>query len=123
MGGDEPPPPSTAAPEADQRRSITYDRYMELVHQLVLKVNAVERDTSRGLSRAELIQWYLESHEHEIDTVQQLHEEQDLIGRVISKMIRDGYLVLLPVDEADRDAPDERRVLMVHPQVDVDSLQ
>ena len=96
---------------------------MELVHQLVLKVNAVERDTSRGLSRAELIQWYLESHEHEIDTVQQLHEEQDLIGRVISKMIRDGYLVLLPVDEADRDAPDERRVLMVHPQVDVDSLQ
>ena len=91
--------------------------------RVATQLDAVERDTSRGLSRAELIQWYLESHEHEIDTVQQLHEEQDLIGRVISKMIRDGYLVLLPVDEADRDAPDERRVLMVHPQVDVDSLQ
>ena len=38
-------------PQAPTRRSITYDRYMELVNQLVLKVHAVERDTSQGVSR------------------------------------------------------------------------
>ena len=110
-------------PQAPTRRSITYDRYMELVNQLVLKVHAVERDTSQGVSREALAQWYLEAHEHDIDSVQQLHEESDLISRVISKMIKDGYLVHLPVEESERVPGGPEQVLMIHPQVDVDSLQ
>lgn len=108
---------------APTRRSITYDRYMELVNQLVLKVNTVERDTSQGISREALAQWYLEAHENEIESVQQLHEESDLISRVISKLVKDGYLVSLPVDDAERVLGGPEQVLMVHPQVDVDSLQ
>ena len=110
-------------PQAPTRRSITYDRYMELVNQLVLKVHAVERDTSQGMSREALAQWYLEAHEHDIDSVQQLHEESDLVSRVISKMIKDGYLVHLPVEESERVPGGPEQVLMIHPQVDVDSLQ
>ena len=67
--------------------------------------------------------WYLEAHEHDIDSVQQLHEESDLISRVISKMIKDGYLVHLPVEESERVPGGPEQVLMIHPQVDVDSLQ
>jgi len=96
---------------------------MELVNQLVLKVNTVERDTSQGISREALAQWYLEAHENEIESVQQLHEESDLISRVISKLVKDGYLVSLPVDDAERVLGGPEQVLMVHPQVDVDSLQ
>ena len=97
---------------APTRRSITYDRYMELVNQLVLKVNTVERDTSQGISREALAQWYLEAHENEIESVQQLHEESDLISRVISKLVKDGYLVSLPVDDAERVLGGPEQVLM-----------
>ena len=55
--------------------------------------------------------------------MQQLHEESDLISRVISKMIKDGYLVHLPVEESERVPGGPEQVLMIHPQVDVDSLQ
>ena len=55
--------------------------------------------------------------------MQQLHEESDLISRVISKLVKDGYLVSLPVDDAERVLGGPEQVLMVHPQVDVDSLQ
>lgn len=119
--------PARAASVVDEhaptRRSITYDRYMELVNQLVLKVHTVERDTSQGISREALAQWYLEAHENEIESVQQLHDESDLISRVITKLIKDGYLVHLPVEDAERVPGGPEQVLMVHPQVDVDSLQ
>lgn len=116
--------PEYAEPaESQSRRRITYDQYMQYVNLLVLHVNAVERETQRGISRSALIEWFLEQHEHEIETVQQLHEERALIDRVISKLIKDGYLVELPEDDEEMIqgvAPARR--LMVHPQVDVDSL-
>ena len=55
--------------------------------------------------------------------MQQLNEERALLDRVINKLIKDGYLVELPEDDEEviqGMAPARR--LMVHPQVDVDSL-
>lgn len=119
----QPTPSTSRAASRAARKSITYDRYMELVNQLVLRVHTSERDTSRGMSRDALTQWYLEMHEEEIESMQQLAEERDLVGRVISRLIRDGYLVDLPVDDNERDEDGPARLLVVHPQVDVDSLQ
>jgi len=112
-----------AQPEERTRRSITYDRYMQLVSQLVLQVNSIERDTGHGIARDALAQWFLELHEHEIESVQQLHEEADLVGRVITRLVRDGYLVELPVDDEDMVPGGPDKLLLVHPQVDVDSIQ
>ena len=105
------------------RRRITYDQYMQYVNLLVLRVNEIERETQRGVTRSALIEWFLEQHEDEIDTMQQLHEERAMIDRVINKLIKDGYLVELPEDEEEvlQGVAPARR-LMVHPQVDVDSL-
>ena len=111
------------APDAEGRRRITYDQYMQYVNLLVLRVNEIERATQRGVSRSALIEWFLEQHEDEIETMQQLHDERAMIDRVINKLIKDGYLVELPEDEEEviQGMVPTRR-LMVHPQVDVDSL-
>lgn len=109
--------------EPEGRRRITYDQYMQYVNLLVLRVNEIERETQRGVSRSALTEWFLEQHESEIDTLQQLHEERAMIDRVINKLIKDGYLIELPEDEEEviQGVAPARR-LMVHPQVDVDSL-
>ncbi|PKI83525.1 DNA helicase [Malassezia vespertilionis] len=111
-------------PNGTHRRTrITYDRYLQLVSLLVLRVYAVERDTGRGISRQALREWFLNEHESQILTEAQLYEEDDLIGRVTQKLIKDGYLVELPVEDEELPGVEEpRRLLMVHPQVDVDSL-
>lgn len=109
--------------DRESRKRITYDQYMQYVNLLVLRVNEIERETQRGVTRSALIEWFLEQHEHEIETVQQLNEERALLDRVINKLIKDGYLVELPEDDEEviqGMAPARR--LMVHPQVDVDSL-
>lgn len=116
------PAAAPAAPEPRQKLRITYDRYMELVNLFVLRVSELERETGRGATADELAEFALAQREQEITSVQQLHEERELMRRVIQRLIRDSYLVVL-TDEASTGAGaagGER--LYVHPQVDIDSI-
>lgn len=116
------PAAAPAAPEPRQKLRITYDRYMELVNLFVLRVSELERETGRGATADELAEFALAQREQEITSVQQLHEERELMRRVIQRLIRDSYLVVL-TDEASAGAGaagGER--LYVHPQVDIDSI-
>ena len=116
------PAAAPSAPEPRQKLRITYDRYMELVNLFVLRVSELERETGRGATADELAEFALAQREQEITSVQQLHEERELMRRVIQRLIRDSYLVVL-TDEASAGAGaagGER--LYVHPQVDIDSI-
>lgn len=116
------PAAAPAAPEPRQKLRITYDRYMELVNLFVLRVSELERETGRGATADELAEFALAQREQQITSVQQLHEERELMRRVIQRLIRDSYLVVL-TDEASTGAGaagGER--LYVHPQVDIDSI-
>ena len=114
---------------------ITFDRYMEIANLVVLRVNEVERQTMRGVNRSELVDWYLLQRENEIETVDQFEEETELIKKVLTKLVKDSMLLELreQIDEegnpissvADASGSGSSAgdpVLMVHPQVDIDSI-
>ncbi len=115
---------------------ITFDRYMEITSLVVLRINEVERQTMRGVLKSELVDWYLLQRENEMETVEQFEEETELIKKVLTRLVKDSYLLEIrdsiddegnPITGTDvtvsgvqGSAADP--VLMVHPQVDIDSI-
>ncbi|KAK0551395.1 MCM DNA helicase complex subunit mcm6 [Tilletia horrida] len=95
---------SSQAPAQSQPRRkmrITYDRYMEMTNLIVLRVSEIERAVQRGIPKDELMQWYLEQREEEIQTVEQLDEEKELIKKVLHKLVKEQYLIELQQEEAE----------------------
>jgi DNA replication licensing factor MCM6 len=84
--------PDGAPPPAPKRRMIiTHDKYMTLQSLVVLHLSAVERETGRGVDRDELIDWYLELKESEIQDVDELEYEKELISKLLRKLVKVRY--------------------------------
>lgn len=83
LGGDNVPPP---APK--RRMVITHDKYMTLQSLIVLHLTATERETGRGIDRDELIDWYLEVKESEIQDVEELEYEKELITKMLRRLVK-----------------------------------
>lgn len=79
--------PRAPAPER-RRMVITHDQYMTLQSLIVMHLTAVEGETMRGVDRDELIDWYLEQKESEIQDVEQLEYEKELISKMLRKLVR-----------------------------------
>lgn len=128
---------------ARRKVRITYDRYMEITNLIVLRVSEAERETMRGLPRDELVQWYLEQREADIESMEELEQERELITKVLAKLVKDQYLIELRGDTEDTQPSEVEEtpagesaaaqsestmsatptpVLMLHPRIDVDSL-
>lgn len=73
---------------AKRRMVITHDKYMTLQSLIVFHLAAVERETGRGIDRDELIDWYLETKEEEIQDVDELEYEKELITKVLRKLVK-----------------------------------
>jgi len=118
---------------AKRRMVITHDKYMTLQSLIVLHLAAVERETGRGIDRDELIDWYLEMKEEEIQDVDELEYEKELVTKVLRKLVKDNYLIQITgdvqnslptsMDESGTQSGDMRVFYMVHPAVDTDSSQ
>lgn len=106
-GGDAPPPSSAPGPSSPSRaRSATaqplaeeapkkkkkvvvsYDKYMTITNLVIMHLNNVEQETNNGLAQVELVQWYLEQREADLNTVEELEEEQLLIEKVLKKLVK-----------------------------------
>ena len=80
--------PGDGHASAKRRMVITHDKYMTLQSLIVLHLAAVERETGRGIDRDELIDWYLEVKEEEIQDVDELEYEKELITKVLRKLVK-----------------------------------
>jgi DNA replication licensing factor MCM6 len=87
-----PKPPQLDAGDghvpAKRRMVITHDKYMTLQSLIVLHLAAVERETGKGIDRDELIDWYLEMKEEEIQDVDELEYEKELVTKVLRKLVK-----------------------------------
>jgi DNA replication licensing factor MCM6 len=79
-------PPAPAQPR--RRMIITHDKYIALQSLIVLYLSSVERETGRGMDKDELIDWYLESKENEIQDVEGLEYERELITKMLRKLVK-----------------------------------
>jgi DNA replication licensing factor MCM6 len=55
---------------------------------IVLHLDEVERNTGTGLEREDLIDWYLEQKENDLNSVEELESEKDLAGKVLKKLVK-----------------------------------
>lgn len=81
-----PVPPLPLQPK--RRMVITHDKYMTLQSLVVLHISATERETGQGVDRDELIDWYLELKESEVQDVEELEYEKELITKLLRKLVK-----------------------------------
>ncbi|KAI0068520.1 mis5 protein [Artomyces pyxidatus] len=122
-------------PKAPKRRMvITHDKYITMQNMIVMQINEAERETGKGIDRDQLIDWYLEMKEDEVQDLDELEYEKELITKVLKKLVKDNYLIQITGDDqhsltASMDesvgqsvgqGSDVRVYYMVHPAVDTD---
>jgi hypothetical protein len=82
-------PSAQAVPEPPKRRMvITHDKYMALQSLIVLHLSAIEQETGKGMDRDDLIDWYLELKEGEIQDSEELKYEEELITKMLKKLVK-----------------------------------
>ncbi|PIL37368.1 hypothetical protein GSI_01061 [Ganoderma sinense ZZ0214-1] len=123
-------------PKPKRRMVITHDKYVSLQSLIVLHLSEVERQTGTGMDKDELIDWYLELKEEEIQDVEELEYEKELITKMLRKLVKDNYLIEIRGDVQDSLPPsmeessggqtgdsqegNVRVYYMVHPSVDTE---
>ncbi|KAF6762200.1 mis5 protein [Ephemerocybe angulata] len=79
--------------KARQSMKITHDKFIQLQGLIVMHLSAHEDATGKGMDKDELIDWYLESKEEELEDVEQLEYERELITKMLRKLVKDNYLI------------------------------
>lgn len=106
------------------RSSISYDRYVAMMNLIVKKVSDDDTAGGNGLTRDEIVDWYLHQKEDEINTEQEFHAERALAYKVLKKLDKDRILMsvtqnlnedALPEDEYEREQQGSRTVYIIHP--------
>jgi DNA replication licensing factor MCM6 len=95
-----PQTPQHEPAPAKRRMVITHDKYVTLQSLIVMHLAAVERETGKGIDRDELIDWYLEVKEEEIQDVEELEHEKELITKVLRKLVKVRCFRCSATDEA-----------------------
>ncbi|KAE9409894.1 MCM-domain-containing protein [Gymnopus androsaceus JB14] len=123
-----PNQPAPAAP-AKRRMVISHDKYITLKSLIILHLSEVERETGQGLDRDDLIDWYLETKEDEMQDIEDIEHEKELITKMLKKLVKENYLIEIRGDVQDSlpesaasgaDAENVKMHYMVHPSVDAD---
>ena len=86
---------ATPAPGQGRRTKITYDKYMAILNLLVRRVNEDEMTQGEGVEQEELVIWYLEQKEDELNSQEELETERDLVRKVLKRMVKVCFIYSL----------------------------
>ncbi|KAL1968020.1 hypothetical protein VTN77DRAFT_2437 [Rasamsonia byssochlamydoides] len=109
------------------KTKITYDKYMKILNLLVRRVNEDESRTGEGVEQEELLVWYLEQIESELNSEEELERERDLAVKVLKRMVKDN--ILMPIRGEglmDEDGQEQRQgqriVYVLHPNCAIEEM-
>ncbi|KAI1261071.1 MCM2/3/5 family-domain-containing protein [Xylariaceae sp. FL1019] len=117
---------------AKKKTAITYEKYVSMVNLFVSRVNDDEAvGAGEGVDGEDLIQWYLEQKEEELDGEEDYHRELGLAKMVLKKMVKDNILMAvrgsgLAEDAAEGEnsgsasAASQKTVYVLHPNCAVE---
>ncbi|GAB6031918.1 MCM DNA helicase complex subunit mcm6 [Chamberlinius hualienensis] len=105
--------------------SLTYEEYKTISNLLVLHLRKVvdksEDDSDFGLRRNDVVEWYLNEIQGELETEAELVEKKNMIEKVLDRLIHHDH-VLIALSERKLVAKgdsvsttDENPILVVHP--------
>ncbi|RYO96830.1 hypothetical protein DL765_011403 [Monosporascus sp. GIB2] len=116
-----------------KKTAITYDKYISMVNMLVSRISEDESSgAGEGVEAEDLIQWYLEQKEDELDGEEDYHHELGLAKMVLKKMVKDNILMAvrgegLAEDEAGAAADggataSQKVVYVLHPNCAIEEV-
>ena len=117
------PSSTPAQPQARKKMTVTYEEYMRISTMILDRLDRAERQSGSGLSRPDLVAWFLEESEEDLQTVEQAENLQALVQKVLKKLVKDRTLLeirgergegLQDDEDVDMDG-DEATILVVHP--------
>ncbi|EAW12952.1 MCM DNA helicase complex subunit MCM6 [Aspergillus clavatus NRRL 1] len=116
-----------AQPRPRQKTKITYDKFMKILNLFVRRVNEDEANAGEGVEEEDLLVWYLEQIEAELNNEEDLQRERALAKMVLKRMVKDNVLMPIRgeglVDSDDQQERVHRTVYVLHPNVAVDDGQ
>ncbi|KAJ2988789.1 hypothetical protein NUW58_g3792 [Xylaria curta] len=115
---------------ARKKTAITYEKYIAMVNLIVSRVNDDEASgAGEGVDGEDLVQWYLEQKEEDLDNEEDYHREMDIAKMVLKKMVKDNILMAVRGEGlAEEDAegaqstagPSQKVVYVLHPNCAVE---
>ncbi|KAI9928381.1 hypothetical protein ASPWEDRAFT_38782 [Aspergillus wentii DTO 134E9] len=125
--GDSPMRDDVEQQPARQKTKITYDKYMKILNLVVRRVNEDESQAGDGVEQEELIVWYLEQIESELNNEEDLQRERDLAMKVLKRMVKDNILMPIRgeglVDTVNADEGETHKIVYVlHPNCAVEEM-
>ena len=81
-------PSQTPGAVVGRKTKITYDKYMAILNLLVRRVNEDEQTSGEGVEHEELVLWYLEQKEEELNSQEDLEKEKELVAKVLRRMVK-----------------------------------
>ncbi|KAG6064482.1 hypothetical protein E4U32_000183 [Claviceps aff. humidiphila group G2b] len=117
---------NTESSSHGSKRTITYDKYIKMMNMIVQRINDDENGSGGGVDGQELIEWYLERHEDELEGEESYNSEKVLANMVLKKMVKDNILMALRGEVSDSHAESEstvgRTVYVLHPNCAVEDF-
>jgi len=104
---------AAAAAQRGRKMKITFEEYNKIGHMLANYLHQ-EALANREVKEEDLINWYIEQVEHQIETEAQLVEKQQMVTLIIQRMIEKDRVILEYKAAEDPHKP-EGRVLVKHP--------
>ncbi|KAL6041309.1 MCM DNA helicase complex subunit mcm6 [Balamuthia mandrillaris] len=86
---------STTTKQQAGKIAISYDHYKRISNLIVMYLRKLEeKETAATTTRSDLISWYLEAHQEQFESEEELANESRVISLVLARLIeRDGVLV------------------------------
>ncbi|CRG84386.1 DNA replication licensing factor MCM6 [Talaromyces islandicus] len=123
MGDEEEAPVTTTR----QKTKITYDKYMKILNLFVRRLNEDEATDGQGVEQHELVTWYLERIESELNSQDDLDRERDLAYKVLKRMTKDN--IIMPIRGQgltnDEDQPEDSAqtvIYVLHPNCALEEM-
>jgi len=127
-------PPSTPSNETREppkkKLTMSFEEYKNLSNMLVLYMRSEESrvesedDNKGGIRKSELIAWYLDQIQDQLDSEEELLERKNFIEKIIDRLTYHDQIII-PLTTAslksrDKEEEDEDPLLVVHPNYVMD---
>ncbi|KAF2121351.1 MCM2/3/5 family-domain-containing protein [Lophiotrema nucula] len=116
----------TASAAPREKTKITHDKYVAMRNMFVRRVNEDQSATEDGVDEEELLVWYLEQKEGEMETQEDLEKERALAKKVLRKVVKEQYLMQIRgeglADDQGQHADEEKVVYVLHPNCPIEDI-
>jgi len=110
---------STSKPVGPRKMRITFNEYNRIGKMLARYLMRQEEEGNM-ITEEDLIGWYMEQKEQDIETEAQLFEQQNLVQQIINRLVDKDRVLIVARPSDDPIQHPEHRTLVKHPNFPVD---